>query len=222
MSKKTIVIFSHGFGVRSGSYWLFSDLIKEFDVLWIEFILTEYCDYDETKNEVWVKPFSEQAKILQTAIDITRLNNPDSNIILIWQSQWSTIISLCDTSWVNKIIMIAPFFYTNKDDVITRYGQNPWTTIDLENLSYRKRTDGTTTIIPSNYRYERFDIDIIDLYNKKAIENKLYIFYGLQDQVMKFEQYDEIKNTFIMNLDGDHDFNNQNRQPLIDKILSII
>lgn len=33
MSKKTIVIFSHGFGVRSGSYGLFTDLIKEFDSL---------------------------------------------------------------------------------------------------------------------------------------------------------------------------------------------
>lgn len=73
--------------------------------------------------------------------------------------------------------MIAPFFYTNKEDVITRYNLNPGTTIDLENLSYRKRTDGTTTVIPSNHREERFNTNIIDLYNKKAIENELYIFY---------------------------------------------
>ncbi len=222
MSKKTIVIFSHGFGVRSGSYWLFIDLIKEFDALWIQSILTEYCDYDEAKNEVRVKPFSEQAKILQTTIDTTIQNNPDSDIILLGQSQWSTIISLCDTSQIKKIIMIAPFFYTNKEDVITRYNLNPGTTIDLENLSYRKRTDGTTTVIPSNHREERFNTNIIDLYNKKAIENELYIFYWLQDQVIKFEQYDEVKNVFIMNLDGDHDFSKQYRLPLIEKVKHII
>lgn len=219
---KTIIIFSHGFGVRSGSYWLFTDLIKEFDVLWIQSILTEYCDYDEAKNEVRVKPFSEQAKILQTTIDQTRQDNPNADIILIGQSQWSTIISLCDTSLIKKIIIIAPFFYTNKEDVITRYNLNPGTTIDLENLSYRKRTDGTITVIPSNHREERFNTNIIDLYNKKAIENDLYIFYWLQDQVMKFEQYGEIKNAFIMNLDGDHDFSKQYRQPLIDKVKHII
>jgi len=73
--------------------------------------------------------------------------------------------------------MIAPFFYTNKEDVITRYNLNPGTTIDLENLSYRKRTDETTTVIPANHRQERFNTNIIDLYNKKAIENELYIFY---------------------------------------------
>lgn len=222
MNKKTIVIFSHGFGVRSGSYGLFTDLIKEFDSLWIESLLTEYCNYNPNTNEVRVKPFSEQAIILQHTIDNTVRNDPDADIILLWQSQWSTIISLCDTSQIKKIIMIAPFFYTKKEDVITRYSQNSWTTIDLENLSYRKRADGTTTIIPANHRQERFNTNIIDLYNKKALENQLYIFYWLQDQVMKFEEYEKLKNIFMMNLDWDHDFSKQDRQLIIEKIKHVI
>ncbi len=222
MHKETIIIFSHWFGIRSWSYALFSDLIEIFDNLWIISILTEYCEYNEETHEVFVKPFSEQAAILQKTIDETYQEHPNADIILIGQSQWSTIISLCDTSKIQKIIFIAPFFHTNQEDVIDRYSQSIWTTINLEGLSYRKRSDWTTTIIPANHWKERFETNIIDLYNKKALSNSLYIFYGLQDQVMKFSDYERIKNAFIMNLDGNHDFSNEYRDKLIENIINLI
>lgn len=222
MSQQTIVIFSHGFGIRSGTYGLFSQIIKEFDILWIQSILTEYCDYNESTQEVTVKPFSEQVKILQKTIDNTVEKNPEANIILIWQSQGATIISLCNTSKIKKIIMISPFYHTNKEDIEISYNQRVWMLLDFDNISYRPRTDRTTTIITPQYRQERFNTDIVKLYNKKALENDLTIFYWLQDQAMKFEQYDKIKNIFLMNMDGDHDFSKQYRQALIDKIKNII
>lgn len=222
MYKKTIVIFSHGFGVRSGSYGLFTDLIKEFDSLWIESLLTEYCNYNPNTNEVRVKPFSEQAKILQATIDKTIQNNADSDIILIGQSQWSTIISFCNTEKIKKIIMISPFFHTEAKDIVARYTKDPNNIFSMTETSTRKRSDGTTTMIPPSYRKERFNTDVLNLYNKKAIENEIYIFYGLQDQIINFDEYNKVKNIYLMNLDGDHDFSKQYRQPLIDKVKHIV
>ncbi len=222
MKKKKIVIFSHWFGIRSGSYGLFTDLIKEFNNLWIESILTEYCDYHPDTNEVRVKPFSEQAIILQNTIDHTARNNPDADIILIGQSQWSTIISLCDTSKIKRIIMISPFFHTEAKDIIDRYTKDPSNIFSMTDTSIRKRSDGTTTMIPPSYREERFEINVINFYNRKAIENEVYIFYGLQDQIISFDEYNKVKNIYLMNLDGDHDFSRQYRQPIIEKIKHVI
>lgn len=118
--------------------------------------------------------------------------------------------------------MISPFFHTEAKDIIDRYTKDPSNIFSMTDTSTRKRSDGTTTMIPPSYRKERFETDVINLYNKKAIENEVYIFYGLQDQIISFDEYNKVKNIYLMNLDGDHDFSKQYRQPLVDKIKHVV
>ena len=218
----TIVIFSHWFGVRKHSGWLFTDIADALQILSIESVLFNYNEYNEETRELFALPFSAQAKILQEIINTTVREHPDKRIIIIWHSQGCIIPCLCDLSSVHALVMLSPFFHTEIKSVIERYTKDPANTFSLTNQSTRKRSDGSTTIIPPEYWRERFDTDITKLYNETATKKNMYIISPLQDEIMDFNEYKKLKNLFILNLDGDHNFSQQRRQPVIGRIKYII
>lgn len=216
-SKKTIVIFSHGFGVRKDNIWLFTDLSSELEKIWVESALFDYCLIDDEKRELYVPPFSDQSKTLQEVIDKTHKNNPDAKIVIVAHSQWCIIPPMCDMSYVSAVILLSPFFQTDMKDVLERYSKFPGE-IDIDGVSRRERSDGTTTAIPAMYWKERFNTDMVALYNEMATRKDTYIVYALQDQVMKFTEHHRIKNVYMINVDGNHDFNKEFR-PMINKVV---
>ena len=66
---------------------------------------------------------------------------------------------------------------------------------------------------------ERFKTDVVTLYNNLANQTELTLIYAINDEVMDFNNLRLIKNTRIINLDGNHDFTNQYREDLYKTIL---
>src|SRR4051812_9819731 len=63
-----MVVFSHGFGVRSDARGLFTDIVQALPRGW-GYVLFDYDDFDATKNEQQVNGFAERLSRLQTVID---------------------------------------------------------------------------------------------------------------------------------------------------------
>ena len=87
IGKQHIVIFSHGFGVLKDSRGLFTELSDMLSNHGIQSVLFDYNEIRLETNEVVVKPFSEQAKILQNVIVVP---HKTLNYLFCyhWQLQW--------------------------------------------------------------------------------------------------------------------------------------
>ncbi len=203
-------------GLRKDNRGLFTEISHVLDNSDVEMITFDYCDFNSETSELSVFPFSANAKRLQTQIDLVLARKPDANIIIIGQSQGCIIPTLCDLSHVSQVIAISPFFHTNIQETISRYKSNFKSEINLGDITKRIRSDGTTTIIPPEYWQERFETDVVNLYNEIALKTRLTLICPLQDEIMKYTELKEIKYARIINSDGDHDFSKQYRQEIID------
>ncbi len=219
---KNIAIFSHGFWVRYDSKWMFLEIKETLNKLWIDCVLFNYFDLDEESQEITVSSFTQQAALLQQQIDDITKKHPEGRIIIIGHSQWCVIPWLCKLTNVYWLLMLSPFFHTEMKDILNRYTKDPWNTINFTWVSKRKRSDWTTTIIPKSYWKERFDTDIVQLYNTMATQTRMCIIYALQDQVITFKDHHRIKNAYMLNIDGKHDFEKEHRKKLIENIKIIV
>jgi len=217
-SKKKVVIFSHGFGLRKDNRGLFTYLGKELEVYGIKSIYFDYNRYDSKSKKLYTVPFSIQAHKLQNLIDKTHKLYPNIEIVIIGQSQGSFIPTLCNVEKITKVIGISPFFHTKMDDILKRYTKSKENVLNFSGTSTRKRSDGSTTIIPSSYWKERFESNMEDLYNQLAKKTELVLISALQDEIMDIMDLRKIKQASIINLDGDHDFSIQYRYKLVDVI----
>lgn len=143
----------------------------------------------------------------------------DREIYIIGQSQGSLIPAFCDVSGIKHVIAISSFFHTSMDDVLRRYTKKG-NVVDFAGVSSRKRSDGTTTIIPPEYWTERFNTNVEELYNNLAQKTHLTMVNALQDEIMDFTNLKKIKYARIINTDGDHDFSDEYRKVLTGIILS--
>lgn len=218
--KERVVIFSHGLGMRKDDGGLFTDIAEELAARNISSVLFDYNRINEDSKEVFVPPFSEQVPVLQQVINNARTEKPAAEIVIVAHSQGCIIPALADISGVSQVIALAPFFHTDISEVLKRYKKDPKNTIDFSGVSKRHRSDGTTTLLPAEYWSERFKTDVVGLYNALALKTKLTLVYGQEDQIMDFNDLRKIKNTHIINIDGDHDFSGQYREGLIKLILN--
>lgn len=209
-----IVLFSHGMGVLQDNRGLFTYLSERIHQRYpsIKCHFFDYNDIDIANKLVHVKPFSDQAKILQEHIDEIVQANTKAMLYIVCQSQGCLIPAICDVYRVHKVIGISPFFHTSKEEIISRYTKSRENVLNFEGITKRKRSDGTTTIIPANYWTERFNTNVEKLYNSLALETKLTLICALQDDIMDITNLSKIKNARIVNTDGDHDFSNQYRE----------
>ena len=214
----TVIIFSHGMGLRKDNRGMFDDISQALKDSGIEMVTFDYCDFNSETSELSVLPFSANAKKLQAQIDLVLTRKPDANIIIIGQSQGCIIPALCDLSHISQIIAISPFFHTNIQETISRYKSNFKSEVNLTAITKRIRSDGTTTIIPPEYWKERFETDVVKLFNETALKTRLTLICPIQDEIMKYTELKLIKYARIINADGNHDFSGQYRSILINII----
>jgi len=217
--QKTIVIFSHGMGVRKDNRGLFTELAEAFGDRGIKSIPFNYDKFDPKTKEIFVGSFSDNSQTLQLIINKTFKEYPNSKIVIVAHSQGGITAALCDLKKVSQLIAVSPFFHTKMSDVLRRYSKNPQNQINLTGTTRRKRSDGTTTIIKAKYWKERFEIDPINKFNNAAVQTLLTLICPLQDEIMDYTDLKEIKRARIINIDGDHDFSKQYRKMLIEIII---
>lgn len=202
-----LIIFSHGMGVLKDNRGLFPFLANLLEPLGYATRMFDYNDIDAQSREVRVKSFSKQAEILQVHIDQAKAEE-FAEINIIGQSQGSLIPALCDVSGIKRVVCISPFFHTSMDDVLKRYSKEG-NVVDFQGTTRRKRSDGTTTVIPKEYWDERFATNVEDLYNKLAQSTELTLINALQDEIMNFTNLQKVKYARIINTEGDHDFSGE-------------
>lgn len=211
-----IIIFSHGFGVKKDDMGLFTDIADSLKD--IKSVLIDYNDIDEEKNQVTVKPFSLQAETLKKTLDDIKTSNPDAVVDIICHSQGAIIVAVAKPAGIRRIIFISPPIDLNIDRMISRFESRPGTKINMQGISKVSRSDGSATIIPSEYWAEREKIWPIELYNQLAKISELIIINAKQDDVLDNNDFSSLDNTEVIKLDGDHNFSGDNRKKLLELI----
>jgi hypothetical protein len=217
-SNNTVLLFSHGFGIRKDNLGLFTYFSERFQQAGYDTVLFDYYEYNEETKEVITVPFSKHAEVLQEQIEKVKSKYPGKEIIIIAQSQGSIIPAFCDVTGITKVIGISPFFLTDKEEVMKRYSARPGSQTDFDKVSRRPHSDGKVTVIPPEYWTERFSTNVADKYNALALKTDLVLIYGTKDKLVESIDLDELKNMSIIELEGDHDFTGEYKVKLLEVV----
>ena len=220
-AQKHIVIFSHGFGVTKDSRGMFTDIVSMFGDD-IECVLFDYNIIDESANTITIRPFSEQKNILENIINETKIKNPNAVIDIITHSQGCIITGLVNPTGIRKVILLAPPFDLKMKKLIELFKQRPGTEINFDGVSKLARNDGTVSIVPKDFWQEASHINPIDIYNNLALSNDVTIVNANQDEILSTNNFLEIKNIKVINIDGNHNFNGGYRNGLLETIKSLV
>lgn len=203
---KHIIIYSHGFGVTKDDRGLFTDIARALPEA--EHVMFDYNTIDEDNNTLTVRPFSEQAEMLQSVVVAQKKQHPHATIDLICHSQGCRIAAIAQCPGIAHTIFLAPPVDGGAERTIQRYINNPDSHIDLEGTSRLARSDGSTTIIPAAYWAERMhEASPIPAFNALGRTTKLTIVKALQDHVTGDTNLSEIEaHVTVLDVEGDHDF----------------
>ncbi len=221
-SKKHIVIFSHGFGVRYDDLGLLSGpdgVAEALQAEGIETVLFDYFIIDEEKKTLTVRTLSETASKFHEVLEKTKQQYPDAIIDVVAHSQGTVSVAMAQPTGIRKVIFLAPVFDLSLERTLKRYSTKPDTHIDLDGVSTLYAMGGYVRYVPKEYWAERALVQPIPLYNKLAEATELVAIEANQDGILeKVDLSDLNPKIIVLGLDGDHSFNGDARGPLIEKI----
>ncbi len=214
-SKKHIIVFSHGFGVRKDDRGLFPGVIL--GLKGVETVMFDYNQIDEVEHTITVLPLSKQAKILSTVLSDIKKSHPDAIIDLICHSQGCVVAALAKQTFVRKTLFLAPPSSFNFDRTIESFKKRPGTEIRMDGVSRLSRLDGSTTLVPAEYWNERDAIhNPIELYNEFAHLTEITIIQALDDEVLGSSDFSTLSQEIqTVELHGNHGFTGEARKELL-------
>jgi len=220
-TKKHIVIYSHGFGVRKDDNGLLSDIAEHLPE--VESILFDYYDLNEANNELLICPTSHQVNKLNQIINGIRTISPEAVIDLIAHSQGTIVAAMAKPSGIRKFIMLAPVFDMGLERTLFRYRAKPDAQVDINGTSIISYSRGITRIIPKEYWQERINIKPFVEYNVFSEKTEIIVIEAKQDELVPKVDLKELdKRIKVMQLEGDHGFHVPNRELLINTIRELI
>ncbi len=219
--KEHIFIYSHGFGVRKDDRGLLTGIAD--GIPEVESILFDYNDINEIENILTVPSLSKQAEILSEIIKKTQNENPEAVIDLIAHSQGCLVVAIAKPKNIRKTIFLAPSLDNNLERTIALFKDRPGSVIDIEGTSKLSRKDGSLTIVPAIFWKERQMFEPIPLYNELALETELIIINAKNDDILGNLPGNGLNEKIkVIELDGNHQFSGEARQPLIDLIKTFL
>ncbi|MHB8904043.1 MAG: alpha/beta hydrolase, partial [Patescibacteria group bacterium] len=162
-TKKHIIIYSHGFGVRKDDNGLLTDIAAALPE--VESILFDYFEVDENKKLMYICPLSSQVNKLNKIINEIKTSNPGAVIDLIGHSQGTVVASMTRPEGIRKAILLAPVFDMGLERTLVRYRSKPGAEINLEGISKIPSLNGLARIIPKEYWRERLAVKPFIEYN---------------------------------------------------------
>jgi predicted alpha/beta-hydrolase family hydrolase len=221
---KRIVIFSHGFGVAKDSAGLFTDIAEGLGSN-VQAVLFDYNDFDETNRTMTVKPFSQQATILNQHLEEARRVHPGVPISLVAHSQGCIVAAIAEPQGIDQVVLLAPAESFSLHRLEKAFTQRFKPKRLPEGSVKIPRRDGSSILIPAAYQPELKLIDPPERYNRLAKLAPTILIRAAQDDILgKHVDDSRLSNDIkIIKLDGDHNFNDPgDRQGLIAVINDIL
>ncbi|MEI6835765.1 MAG: DUF4202 family protein [Candidatus Falkowbacteria bacterium] len=220
-TKKRIAIFSHGFGVRKDDLGLLSSIAEAMPE--VESILFDYFEINEKENIMSICPLSSQVERLNTVISKAKIANPGAVIDLICHSQGTIVAAMAKPVGIRKTILLAPVFDMSLERTLARYRSKSDAIINLEGISKIPSSSGLTRIIPKEYWQERLAVKPFIEYNAFAKKTEIIAIEANQDQLLSKVDLKELDSEIqMLSIDGDHNFNDLAREPLIKVIKDLL
>lgn len=218
---KHIIIYSHGFGVRKDDLGLLSGIAEAIPEA--ESILFDYFEVDEEKKTLTICPMSEQVERLNQVIRETKAANPGAIIDLISHSQGTIIVALAKPDGIRKTILLSPPFDMSLERTLARYRSKSDAKVDIDGVSIIPSSTGLTRIIPKEYWQERLLVKPFEEYNSLAEKTDVTAIIANQDELIPKVDLTELSSKIkTLAIDGDHNFNDSARAPLIKIIRDLI
>jgi len=218
----TVVIFSHGFGVKSDSRGMFNKICAAFHekLLTVRF---HFVTIDDFTQDTYVTSYTEQIEKLTTVVEKVMQRYPDKKVILIGHSQgcWITSAYVAQAKVLPvKHIMLAP---SPTVDVATRmrvkFETREGSVLDEQGTSVLPRTDGSNTFVLPSFWIDAKKINPYDLIKAAAKIMPPVIVWGTNDALRTAENFEEI-NTLprvtLYELPNGHDFSEDDAAGLIE------
>ena len=220
--KKHIIIYSHGFGVRKDDNGLLTNIAAAFPE--IESILFDYFEINESEKTMLICPLSLQVKKLNKIVKETRAANPEVVIDLLCHSQGTIVAAMARPDGIRKAILLAPVFDMGLERTLARYRSKPDVEINLEGITkFPSLKNGLTRIIPKEYWQERLAVKPFIEYNAFAEKMEIIAIEANQDQLLPKVNLKALNPRIkLISIDGDHGFNDPNRDNLIKVIEELL
>jgi hypothetical protein len=220
-TKKHIIIYSHGFGVRKDDNGLLSNIAEYLTDM--ESVLFDYYDLNEVSHELLICPTSQQVNKLNKIFNDIKQANPGSIIDLIAHSQGTIVAAMARPNGIRKAILLAPVFDMGLERTLSRYRTKPDAKININGTSIIPSLNGLTRIIPKEYWQERLNIRPFREYNAFAQTTEMIIIEAKQDELLPKVDMQELNSKIkIISLDGDHGFSASARGALLALIKDLL
>lgn len=220
-TKKHIIIYSHGFGVRKDDNGLLTDIAANLPE--VESILFDYFEVDEDKKLLYICPLSSQVNKLNKIINEIKTSNPGAVIDLIGHSQGTVVAAMARPEGIRKAILLAPVFDMGLERTLARYRSKPDAEINLEGISKIPSLNGLARIIPKEYWQERLAVKPFIEYNAFAKKTEIIVIEAKQDQLLPKVNLEELSPKIkVIAIDGDHNFDDSARSFLIKTIKDLL
>ncbi len=211
-----MVVFSHGFGVRSDSRGLFSGIVQALPHGWgsVQF---DYDNFDIATNQLCVTPLAERIQRLKAVIDWARQQAGVETVNIVGHSLGCLVIAQLAPENIGKIILLAPplalgsrfaEIYTKRPGA--KHDGHTW---------ILPRADGTTTVVDDEPFADLVSMDAEGELTKLAMFRPYSLILASADEVLPDADYTDIlvmPSVNGMGIDSaDHNFTGGSRGEVI-------
>ena len=216
-----MVVFSHGFGVRRDGRGMLTEIAENLPDGY-GYVLFDYNEIDDEHYTVRIKDFSEQVELLNKVLAWTSGQKGVRQVSLIAHSMGCIVAALARPQGFNKVVFLAPptsigertrKYFTGKRDA-EKHGDT-WVI---------PRSDGTISIIPESFFDQYEQVDALQALQQFADTQPYTLIVAGTDEVLPDADYEALakhKNVQFSRIKGaSHDFENDARQPLLDKVVA--
>ncbi|HRI05765.1 MAG TPA: alpha/beta hydrolase [Candidatus Dojkabacteria bacterium] len=216
-----ILFMVHGFGVKSDSRGMYNKLAEIFGdrFLTVRFHLGSI---DSLKNSIVVPSYSKQVETFESVIDAVLEKYPGKKFSIVAHSQGCYIASLLLTAKnynVDKVFLISPSIRNDISEKLkSRYKDKDGSLIDETKTSKLVRSDGSVTLVPSDFWKEADSIDTYELFSKVETNFDATFIWPKGDINVKPDEYRRLislKPKKFVELEGNHELREDNWEGLI-------
>jgi predicted esterase len=223
-----ILIFSHGFGVKSDSRQMFTKICEHFQDKYLT-VRFHYVSVDDFANTTYAHEYSKQVEKLKTVIDRISAKFPEKSITIIAHSQGCYMPPLLLKSYpykIKKLILLAPPPTQNLiEKMKLNFSKRPGSTLNIDGNSILLRSNKSQTILPSQFWKEAALLDPISLYKDVNEKYETHFIIAKNDTAVIYDDYKNfnplgLKNVYY--LENDHEFKEDGMKGLIGLLEKIL